>query len=191
MNEIIQLKITLKRIKPPIWRRVLIPNSITFYHLHEIILASMGWDGYHLYEFDFEGERIGVPSDDDNPWWGDDILDAKKEKIKSYIGNTKCKFEYTYDFGDNWEHLIKVEKFLPRDENVKYPICIDGERNCPPEDCGGIGGYYDFIEAINDKNHPEHEEMIEWYGGVYDPEFFDKEEINNRLRRLAMHLKIA
>lgn len=174
MNDIIQLKITLKGTQPPIWRRILVDKSITFSQFHYIILTTMGWDGEHLYEFKVNGSRIGEPHIDG----GGKLIDASKKYIGSVISDTKVKFEYTYDFGDNWEHLIKVEKFLPKDENVKYPICIDGELNCPPEDCGGVWGFYDLLETIKNKKHPEHKDMLEWLGGKYDPEYFDKELIN-------------
>ncbi|MBW6484102.1 MAG: plasmid pRiA4b ORF-3 family protein [Vicingaceae bacterium] len=90
----------------------------------------------------------------------------------------------TYDFGDSWKHLIKVENFLQKEKNVKYPICIDGELNCPPEDCGGVWGFYELLETIKNKKHPEHEEMLEWLGGQYDEEYFDKELVNKRLLKL-------
>lgn len=183
MNDIIQLKITLKGTKPPIWRRILVDKSTSFFILHYIIQYSMGWENSHLFEFKVNGFRIGEPHQDDEGWGGK-LIDATKKSLGSIISDPKGKFEYAYDFGDNWEHLIKVEKFLPKDENVKYPICIDGELNCPPEDCGGVWGFYDLLETIKNKKHPEHKDMLEWLGGKYDPEYFDKELVNKELFEL-------
>jgi len=180
MNDIIQLKITLQGTKPLIWRRIQVDKSITFSQFHYIILATMGWDGGHLYVFNINGYRIGVPHKDDEGWGGK-LVDASKKSLGVVISDTKGKFEYTYDFGDSWEHSIKVEKFLQKEGNVKYPICIDGELNCPPENCGGIWGFYNLLETIKNKKHPEHKEMLEWMGGQYDPEYFDKELVNKRL----------
>jgi len=144
----------------------------------------MGWDNSHLFEFDINGYRIGEPAIDDHDY-NDGLIDATTVTLDSIINDTKEKFEYTYDFGDSWEHQIFVEKFLPRDEKTKYPICIDGKLNCPPEDCGGVWGFYDLLETIKNKKHPEHEEMLEWLGGQYDAEHFDKELVNEELRPLS------
>ena len=182
MNDIIQLKITLQRTKPPIWRRILVDKKTTFLNLHYIILTTMGWNGGHLYEFNIKGYRIGEPHKD-NDGWGGKLIDASKKTLDSVIYDTKGKFEYTYDFGDSWEHLLKVEKFLAKDGNIKYPICIDGELNCPPEDCGGVWGFYDLLETIKNEKHPEHKEMLEWLGGHYDAEYFDKELVNKLLSK--------
>ncbi len=183
MNDIIQLKITLQGTEPPIWRRILVDKKTTFFELHHIIQIAMGWDNYHLYEFKIKDYRIGEPYKDDEGW-GDKLIDASKKTLDSVISDTKVKFEYTYDFGDSWQHLIKVEKFLQKAENVKYPICIDGELNCPPEDCGGVWGFYDLMEIIKNNKHPEHNEMLEWLGGHYDAEHFNKELVNKELEPL-------
>lgn len=180
MNNIIQLKITLQGTKPPIWRRILVDKSTTFSQLHYIILTTMGWDGGHLYEFNVNGDRIGVPHKNDEGWGGK-LVNASKKPLDSLISDTKGKFEYTYDFGDSWEHQILIEKFLPRDRKTKYPTCVDGKLNCPPEDCGGIGGFYGLLDIISNKRHPERKEMLEWLGGHYDAEHFDKDEINIEL----------
>ncbi len=182
MNDIIQLKITLRGTKPPIWRRILVDKSINFLQLHHIILTTMGWGGGHLYEFNINGYRIGEPYKDDEGWGGE-LIDASKKTLDSVISDTKEKFAYTYDFGDSWEHLIKVEKFLQKDENEKYPTCIGGKLNCPPEDCGGVWGFYDLLEIIKNKEHPEHKEMLEWLDGDYDAEHFDEKLVNKLLSK--------
>ncbi len=179
MGDIIQLKITLKNTEPAIWRQILVDKSTTFSQLHEIIQTVMGWDSCHLYEFEIKGNRLGEPYEDDL-MWGEKIVDASSISLGSLI-SAKLKFIYRYDFGDNWEHAIQVEKFLPKDENVKYPVCIDGALNCPPDDCGGVWGFYDLLKILKDKKHPEHKVMLEWMGGKYNPDFFDKELVNRSL----------
>lgn len=183
MGDIIQLKITLKDTEPAIWREILVDKSTTFFKLHAIIQIVMGWDSSHLYEFNIKGCRIGEPHPDDQ-MWGLKIDDASMKSLGSLISG-KLKFSYLYDFGDNWEHVIQVEKLLPKEENVKYPVCIDGALNCPPDDCGGVWGFYDLLKILKNKKHPEHKEMLEWMGGKYDPESFDKELVNKLLRRIS------
>jgi Plasmid pRiA4b ORF-3-like protein len=175
---IYQLKISLQGSKPPIWRRVLVDNGITLAQLHEIIQAAMGWFGFHLHSFTINGVDYSDPDLIDDS----DIEDEGKAKLSRLIAGEKAKFSYTYDFGDNWEHVILVEKILPADPDTQYPICIKGKGACPPEDCGGIWGYASFLEAINDPEHPEHEEMLEWVGGEFIPDEFNLEEVNKFLK---------
>jgi Plasmid pRiA4b ORF-3-like protein len=189
MNDIIQLKITLQWTKPPIWRRVLVDKKTTFFKLHHIIQISMGWDNYHLYEFNINKNRIGEPNEEFDYYDDSKVVDASTVTLDSIINDTKEKFEYEYDFGDGWRHQIVVEKFLSRDSSTSYPICIDGKLNCPPEDCGGVGGFYQLLDTIEDKKHPEREEMLEWLGGHYEAEHFDKNEINQELATLDKYIK--
>jgi hypothetical protein len=180
MDNILQLKISLMHSKPPIWRRVLVDKSITFADLHEIIQAAMGWYNSHLHEFIVDDQRLSVPYDDPNEYEVD-IIDERKVKLNKPIRAAGQKFRYNYDFGDYWEHQIVVEKLLPRDPAIAYPTCIKGKGNCPPEDCGGIYGFYGLLEALADPKHPDHEDMREWVGEDYDPDHFDLAEINQRL----------
>lgn len=143
MAKILQLKISLKGSKPPIWRRVLVDDSISFHKLHRIIQIVMGWANYHLFEFDPGGLSIGRPHDD----FDNEVQDAKKIKVSEVLGAEGQNLIYTYDFGDSWDHAIVVEKILEKDYSQKYPICITGKRACPPEDCGGTRGYENFLEA--------------------------------------------
>jgi hypothetical protein len=185
MNEIIQLKITLKNSSPPIWRRVLVYKQMNFHDLHYIIQKVMGWENDHLWEFKFKNQRIGIIDDEPEDFGffeEDEIADAEELQLDEIISRPKEKFDYEYDFGDSWHHEILVEKFLPYDKKTKYPICIKGKLNCPPEDCGGLWGYYNLLEAIEDKNHPEHKDMLEWLGGEYNKDYFNLEETNNKLR---------
>lgn len=189
MFDIIQLKITLQGTTPPIWRRVLVEKTTTFFELHHIIQISMGWQNSHLYEFEINGFRIAEANEDLDLELEDKTENASTAILESVISRTKEKIKYTYDFGDSWEHQILLEKFLTRDEKIKYPICIDGKLNCPPEDCGGIRGFYGMLNIINNKRHPERKEMLEWLGGQYDTEYFDKNEINQELASIDKYIK--
>jgi len=184
MGDIIQLKITLKDTEPAIWREILVDKSTTFSTLHVIIQIVMGWDSSHLYEFNINGSRVGEPHQDDQ-MWGLKMEDASLKSLGSLISRSKLKFSYLYDFGDSWEHVIQVEKILPKEENVKYPVCIDGALNCPPDDCGGVGGFYDLLNILKNKKHPEYKEMLEWMGGKYDPEAFNKGLVNRLLQKIS------
>ena len=139
----------------------------------------MGWEDYHLHEFRMTSPengdkvRIGIPDED----FDMEVLPGWKLKISDYFSMENNVADYLYDFGDDWEHKIQLEKIVPREKNVGYPVCIKGKRACPPEDCGGIGGYYLLLDIIKDPNHDEYEEMIEWLGGEFDPEHFDTEEV--------------
>lgn len=155
MDDIIQLKITLQGTKPPIWRRVLVEKTTTFEQLHYIIQITMGWTNSHLHEFDINGYRIAEPNEELDADLEGENIDSATITLDSIISETKEKFKYTYDFGDSWEHKILIEKFLPRDNQKKYPTCIDGKLNCPPEDCGGIPGFYNMLDIIGNKRHRE------------------------------------
>jgi hypothetical protein len=184
MNDIIQLKISLQGTKPLIWRRVLVEKSTSFFKLHYIIQYAMGWENSHLFEFNVKGSRIGEPNEYDEGFGGE-LIDASRVTIGAMISGNKGTINYTYDFGDSWEHLISVEKILPNDANLKYPICIDGALSCPPEDCGGVWGFYDLLKTIENKKYPEYKDTLEWIGGKYDAEYFDKKLINVRLSKLS------
>jgi hypothetical protein len=180
MDEILQLKITLDRIKPPIWRRVLVKSSISFDELHEIIQIAMGWDNYHLYEFEVSKTRVSNYEDD----FGGVREDSDTLTLADVWADIK-KFTYVYDFGDHWEHLILIEKVLPIDAHITYPICTAGALRCPPEDCGGIPGFYHMLAILEDKKHPEHADMLEWIGEDFDAEDFDINLVNAKLKARA------
>ena len=180
-NQVFQFKITRKGIKPPIWRRIQVPEIYTFWDLHVAIQDAMGWDDYHFHEFEMVEpstglrENIGIPAPDEV--FGREVLPGWGEKIADFFSMANRTASYVYDFGDSWEHKIQLEKILPRDKDIKYPICIKGKRACPPEDCGGIWGYAELLEIINNPEHEEYEEMMEWLGGKFDPEHFDTVEV--------------
>ncbi len=176
-----QIKATLKDSKPPIWRRILVPEDTSLYDLHEILQRVMDWGNYHLHQFTIAGQLYGDPENDE---YGDfDTKNEKRYRLNQLGLRENSRFTYEYDFGDSWEHILLVEKILPADKGTRYPVCIAGKRACPPEDVGGIWGYEEFLEAISDPAHPEHDEMLEWVGGDFDPEECDLDEINQSLQR--------
>ncbi len=179
-QKIYQLKITLKNIRPPIWRRVQVESSTTLGQLHQIIQAVIGWYDSHLHQFSINGIDYGQPQ----PEYEFDVQDEKKVKLSQVVAGEKFKFLYTYDFGDDWEHEILVEKILPVVPDTRYPICLTGKRACPPEDCGGPWGYAELVEALQDTLHPEHEEKLEWVGEDFDPNAFALDEVNQQLAEL-------
>lgn len=179
---IYQLKISLKYIRPPIWRRVQIHGDVTLAKLHRIIQIAMGWYDSHLHQFIVGASYYGVPSIDDSPDL--DLKDERRTRLKEIISKPKMKIVYEYDFGDGWEHEILLEKVFPPEPGVQYPRCLGGARACPPEDCGGIGGYDNFLAAIRDPAHEEHDEYLDWIGGEFDPEEFELDEIDTALRHI-------
>lgn len=181
-----QIKISLDGSKPPIWRRVLVPENFTFKELHYVIQVAMGWEYAHLFAFRLPGKRgteIGVPFEDG--MGEEETKDAKKTKVKDYLKEEKQKITYEYDFGDSWGHTILLEKIS--EEKIKMPQCLDGKGACPPEDIGGLWGYYEMIETVNNPKSPEYEEMREWIGleegEKWDVNAFDKEECNSMVGR--------
>lgn len=181
MTKILQIKIVLDGITPRIWRRFLVKENISFHDLHNVIQLIMGWGNYHLYSFYINKEEIGIPDTD----FRNDLLNAKKIKLKDKI-SLKQKFGYVYDFGDNWEHALTVEKITDDKDVALVPNCIEGERAGPPEDCGSYPGYYELIRIKKNKKHPEYKERIkEWLGEDFDFEHFDIEEINKELLKLV------
>lgn len=177
---IYQLKITLKDVRPPIWRRVQITSERTLGKLHQVIQEAMGWTNSHLHTFSIAGVEYGQPMPEDDF----DVKNEQKVKLSQVITGEKFKFLYTYDMGDSWEHEILVEKVLPADAQVRYPVCLTGKRACPPEDCGGTWGYAEFLEAIRSPDHPDHEAMMEWIEGEFDSELFDLDAVNRLLRQI-------
>ena len=150
-SEIHQLKITLRYIQPPVWRRVEVPKDITLAKLHRILQVAMGWYDSHLHQFIVGKNYYGEPSLDEFSEL--DLKDERKVRLGQVLSKPKQRMVYEYDFGDGWEHDIVLEKVLPPDSNTRYPVCLEGAQACPPEDCGGVGGYENFLDAIRDPDH--------------------------------------
>ena len=183
-QEIYQLKVTLLDTRPPIWRRLLVPAGLTLEVLHDVLQLAMGWTDSHLHEFRVGPKRFGVPDPEDQLMGLPGVSNERSAHLFKVLGKAGAKARYTYDFGDNWEHAIVVEKVLPPEPGVAYPICVGGKLRCPPEDCGSIPGYYNLLEVIRDPTHEEHEDMLAWLGGSYDPEAFSVDDVNRRLAPL-------
>ena len=179
-KKIYQLKVSLTGSVPSIWRRILIPGTTTLQQLHDIIQIVMGWEDCHLHMFTINGQIYGDPEQDPDGEMG--ANDEGQLKLNQAVGEGS-KFSYEYDFGDSWQHDLTVERILPAEKGERYPLCAAGERACPPEDAGGIGGYEDFLQAIADPKHPEHSNYLEWAGGSFDAEQFDLEKVNDLLVR--------
>ncbi|MEP6647494.1 MAG: plasmid pRiA4b ORF-3 family protein [Saprospiraceae bacterium] len=180
-----QLTIRLERSNPEIWRRIQVRSNITLFDLHHIIQIVMGWTNSHLYEFRIGKKRFGTHYDDeyDEEFYGDNFQDASEVTLTDLKIKRGNKILYLYDFGDYWEHLIsvdKVEKYA--DSTIQLPVCTEGEMNCPPEDCGGIHGFYNMLQILNTIRHPERREIIEWYGKVFNPNHFDIRKVNKQFR---------
>ncbi len=177
-NTVYRLKITLDNIDPSIWRRVQVEDC-TLADLHVVIQICMGWYNSHLHMFAIGGEQYTDPEMGGDP----DDISTHSESLAHLVDQGCRTFSYTYDFGDSWEHTIEVEEVSPAEPKVKYPRCVEGKRACPPEDCGGPWGYPEFLEAIQDPKHEEHEEMLEWVGGKFDPEKFSAAAVNKDMRK--------
>lgn len=175
--ELYQLKISLRDIKPLIWHRVIVPSSFTLARLHDVFQICMGWQNVHLYQFEFGKLRFGVPDEE----FPDHILNARGVKLSDIVDHLPRKITYVYDFGDWWEHEVKIEKIIAAEKGKRYPLCVEGARACPPEDCGGIPGYEDVLQALASPKKKESRDILEWVG-AYDPEAYSVEKVNERLR---------
>jgi hypothetical protein len=181
-QQIYQIKITLKGSKPPIWRRVLLPSETSLSDLHYTIQIVMGWENAHLHQFIKDRTFYAEKMEEDDFWDMGNNVDYTGMKISDLLKKEKDKMVYEYDFGDGWEHDVVLEKILPADEKIKHPVCIKGKMNCPPEDCGGIWGYYELLNILNNPKHPQHKELFEWMGEEkFDPEYFNLEKVNKYL----------
>ena len=179
-TKVFELEIWLVDIEPRIWRRFVVPANIKLPSLHDVIQDVMGWTNSHLHAFEVEDCRYTDPYPDFDT--GEDTLDESKAKLTDLVLRPKDRFAYEYDFGDGWNHVVEVASVSSPEKGVKYPLCLAGERACPPEDCGGPWSYDDFLEAIQDPDNDEHEEMLEWVGSSFDPESFDVQEVNRLLK---------
>lgn len=180
-DKVFQIQIALKGFKPKIWRRICIPSDLLLVDFHKIIQTTMGWSNTHLHQFIKDGNFYSVKDMFQDEM---DCIDYKKKKIRvsDLLKKEKDKLVYEYDFGDSWEHEILLEKILPYDNNINYPICLDGKMNCPPDDCGGIWGYADILDIVKQPDHEEYDSFMEWLGDDFDPEYFDKDEVNDLLK---------
>jgi hypothetical protein len=176
-TSIYQLKVTLRDSNPAIWRRIQVADTILLPHLHGVLQLAMGWTNSHLHSFQVGKRIFSEPSpDEDFP-----ITDYRSVRLNQIAPAVAVCLVYIYDFGDSWEHDIVVEEILPAEKGARPPLCLDGQRACPPEDVGGVWGYADFLKAIRNPRHREHAEMLAWVGGAFDPDKFDLRGVNRIL----------
>jgi hypothetical protein len=181
-EKVYQFKFSMKGITPQIWRRVQLPETYTFFDLHKAIQAVMDWEDYHLHEFKMlnpktdEPETIGTEGNDFEAF-REFFVQEKKAKISNYFTPENKIALYTYDFGDNWQVKVRLEKIFPRKEGVEYPTCTAGKRAAVPEDIGGVWGYEEMLEILKDPEHEEYEDTVAWLGEDFDPEDFDPKDV--------------
>jgi hypothetical protein len=180
-QDIYQLKVTLLGTNPPIWRCLLVPADLTLAQLHNVLQTAMGWNNEHMHEFRAGQRRFGRPEPVD-PFMRTPRVESERTALLAAVLQRRgAKMIYTYDLGDNWEHGIVLEKQLPAEPHTTYPICTDGQLACPPEDCGGIPGYYEMLDALADPSHPRHDELRDWIGDEFNPQAFSVDKVNRLL----------
>ena len=183
IEDIATLRIELEGIEPLIWRRVAVRTTMTLTDLHRVIQAAMGWLDCHLWEFEANDRKYSMLIPDD-PEWNRRITDATTTKLSTLLTTGMREMSYLYDMGDSWQHRIIVEK-LTAIEPGKYPQFLGGERRCPPEDCGGFPGYYEFLDNIGSKQSKKRKAALDWYGGPYDPDDISEQQIITALGRIG------
>jgi len=174
-----ELRVELQRIEPPIWRILHVPSRTNLLKFHRILQRAMGWTNSHLHLFEVDGKWYGEPSSE----WDIEIMDSRKMTLKEIFQGGRTSFLYEYDLGDSWRHEITLLGTM-EGESEEKPGCTAGARACPPEDCGGITGYYELLAALSDPNHEDHDAMLEWVGGKFNPDAFDVAAVDKALKRL-------
>ena len=182
---IVQLRISLADIDPLIWRRVQVPEDLSLRRLHDVIQAVFGWFGYHLHQFEVGEKLYGQTEIEGHEMGLQRLYSDRSVKLAALLKRGVDHFTYRYDFGDDWEHLVEIEAMLTPEPGVEYPVLIDGARAAPPEDCGGPPGFEHFLNAIADADHEDHENLMEWSGGDYDPNDMNTAGVEAELRRIA------
>ena len=177
-KQIYQIHVSLTDIEPKIWRGLLLYSDIFLIDFHRIIQTAMGWTNSHLHQFK-AGKMDYAPAEFEI----ENSKNSRTIKLNSILKKEKSKILYEYDFGDGWYHEIVLQKIIEDDEKGQIPRCIGGNRNCPPEDCGGIGGYIELLRTISNPKHEDYKSMMEWLGGEFDPEYFDIDNINKQLKQ--------
>lgn len=178
-----QVKVTLSRAKPPIWRRLEVPGSIRLDVLHQVIQEAFGWWNSHLHVFETDMGLFGSPDPELS------FRDERSVTLRGVAPRMGDKFKYTYDFGDDWEHMVVVEKITTAVSGVRYPRCTGGRRACPPEDCGGVWGYEEMLDVMGRPEREQPKEIVAWimemFPDGFDPAKFDMDEANARIARIV------
>lgn len=173
-----QLRVTLRWVKPPVWRQIAVRSDTNLAELAAILEGAMGWLGGHLHAFEGAEARYAIP----DPEWPDDDLDEREYRVTDVLPDVGSKLRWDYDFGDGWEHDVVVEEIGPQRSDFDGPVCLTGSMACPPEDCGGPMGYEDLLDALSDPAHPEHDDMREWAPPGFDPAHFDVDQATAAMR---------
>ncbi len=181
-TSVYQLKVTLNDTHPRIWRRIRVPGNSTLRKLHDILQIVMGWHDSHLHQFRIGGAYYGAAEYDEGGEMG--LQPEQRYRLSQVAPEPRSQFQYEYDFGDGWEHTLLVEKIHPAELGAQAPRCLDGRRACPPEDVGGVWGYQEFLKALSNPRHAEHEAYLAWVGGEFDPDAFEAAQVNAQLRRM-------
>jgi hypothetical protein len=177
VQNIYRLKVTLRGVRPAIWRRVEVPGDASLFELHRVLQAAMGWTDSHLHQFLHRGLYYGAPDRE----FGLPTISERRTRLHDLLERPRERLVYEYDFGDSWEHDVVLEAMEPARPGVRYPRAIGGKRACPPEDVGGPPGYEEFLRALGDPSHEDHESMLTWVGGRFGPEDFDLIAANDRV----------
>ena len=186
MKRIFRIKVKLLGIEPPVWRSLEVDSGYLFYELHHVLQIAFGWENRHLFMFRKGSRQIGIPDQE----FDDPKTEASNEvHLFEILDKPGAEMFYEYDFGDGWQHIITVESEISKPQ-YSYPVCLQGARRTPPEDCGGVPGYDGILKILASKKHPEYKETKRWLGkGFFDPEFFDVDAVNKRLSTLDRYIK--
>ena len=183
--EILQIKLTLRDVRPAVWRRVLVPDNFSLNRLHQVIQAVMLWLDYHLHEFEIDGRRYADLQGEGPDAYGEQLYSDRNIRLRDVVDRGVDRFSYSYDFGDDWRIKVAIEKTVPAQDGVRYPALAGGAGASPPEDCGGPFGYMEFVAALADETHPDHEDRLEWWGDdEFDPKDMQAETVEAALSRI-------
>ena len=182
-GSVLTFRINLERSEPEIWRRFQVVAGMTLDDLHDTIQIVMGWTDSHLHSFSIDGKRYSKVLSDDIEMDGPPEIDEDDVLVGDVLKKKGQKLVYIYDYGDNWRHNLVVEEICQPVPGQYYPVCLDGDRTCPPEDCGGLWGYYRMLKSLKDPDDEEHESYLEWLGGHFDSDHFDPDGRNAILQR--------
>ena len=183
-HDIVQIRIALQDIEPPIWRRVQVPTDFPLRRLHDVIQAVIGWLDSHLHQFEIGDKLYGQPEIAGDDHFGPPLYSDRNTRLAQLLERGIDRFTYTYDFGDDWRHEIEIEGTLQAQPGVEYPILVAGERRGPPEDCGGPFGFVAFLDAMSDPGHPDHEDVMDWYGEPFEAEDMELDKVEAMLSRI-------
>jgi hypothetical protein len=178
-KKIYRIKVTLQDTAPAVWRRLLVPADMTLAKFHDVLQDAMGWTDSHLHCFETWSGRYGMIGIEED---ADDLKDERRVKLSAVLPSKEARLLYRYDYGDDWEHLVELEDVLEPDPRLQYPLCIDGKRACPPEDCGGTSGYEELCRVLKSPKGEEHDSILTWLGGYFDPAGFDANAVNRTIR---------